>query len=81
MELYAWKFLIRSGREISDPAEEGLSYVGPFNAVALATDEAQARAVLEGYARENGLDSRWLRVATVMRLSITQPGMVSWTSA
>jgi len=79
--LYAWKFIIRDNKEVPDPAEVGLSYVGPFVAVATAETEEKARELLADFALANGVDSRWLRAATVHRLPLDRPAMIAWASA
>lgn len=59
-----WKFLIPRAKQ----------------AVVIAEDENQAYAELDAYAKIHGLNSGWLREATIIRIELdAAPCVVGWS--
>lgn len=72
-----WKFIVHNHKWTHDPDQPHLQYQGCL-ACAIAETEAAARAHIERYAAENGLDARWLRVAEVRKLPIQDGVVAAW---
>lgn len=79
-DLFAFKFLIQDGDWRTDPDDPAVSFCGVV-AATIATTEQNARAQLERYAAENGFDSRWLKVAKVVRIPLIAGAVVAWAEA
>jgi hypothetical protein len=71
--LYAWKFIVPTDRFYPMPDPKDGEFRGCV-AVALAEDEAAARARLLTYGEEFGVDMRWIQIARVTRLNADRPG-------
>lgn len=83
--LYAWKYMIQSPTDL--PAEDlVLNAAGQpiyltvegLLTVAIAATQQEAYDLLVRRAREDGLDYRWLKVATVIRLDIDTACRLCW---
>lgn len=74
---YVWKFMISPDEWIQDPDEPTLSYKGVVCAC-IATTEKKAREHVARFAAENGLDSRWLKVARIIRLPVKDGTFIAW---
>ena len=72
-----FKYIIRADEWKKLPDNPDLEVSGCV-AVTVAEDAAGARANLERYAAENGMDSRWLAVARVVELPITAGTVCAW---
>lgn len=75
--LHVFKFIIRANEWRKDPSHEGLEWSGCVAAV-VASTEAEAKASIQRYAAENGLDSRWTEVASVIQLPVQAGTFIAW---
>ncbi len=82
LQLRCYKFIIQSGKEharVIDTLPNGgvISVDGRMTCVT-ASSEEEARAVIERYCDEFGLDARWVKAADVKVLEITTPKVLCW---
>ncbi|MBU1767874.1 MAG: hypothetical protein KJ648_07220 [Candidatus Omnitrophica bacterium] len=73
-----YKFLVTQKTPV--PCENGVLEASGCMALCIATSEAEARALLERDAADEGLDARWLQVATVLTFSSDKSKRLCWVS-
>lgn len=73
-----YKFIITQKTVV--PCAEGLLEASGCLALCIASSEEEARALLLREAADEGLDARWLQVATVLTFSADKSKRLCWIS-
>jgi len=78
MTVPVWKFLVAADRYVPLPDDASFAFKGCL-AVAAAANEWEAKELIKRYGTEFGMDTRWLVVATVIKLGMdaTAPGVIA----